>query len=167
MKKIYIILFIALMVIDSCQPKTKTASVNIDAEKVAISALFDKFSSTLITKDLNSATALMTEDALSCGTDPSEFWSKKEITDLWAQMLIDTSLNINYKIDRREIRVAIDGKSALVVEQYFFPSLSLKIPIRSIYHAVNINDKWMIDFISWNFIPKNEDVPKLNKAVEL
>jgi hypothetical protein len=166
MKKIYIVLSIALVVTFACQPKPKTVSVNIEAEEAALSALFEKYYSTLVTKDVNSLAALLTEDALSCGTDPSEFWSKKEITDLWTQMIADTSLKINYSIDKREIRVAKDGKSALVVEQYIFPSLSTKIPVRSIYHVVKNNENWMLDFISWNFIPKNEDISRLNKSFE-
>ncbi|HBE41800.1 MAG TPA: hypothetical protein DDW27_11465, partial [Bacteroidales bacterium] len=59
-----------------------------------------------------------------------------------------------------------DGNSAIVVEQYIMPFLSSKIPLRNVYNAVKTNDNWMIDFISWSFIPKNEDISKLNKAVE-
>jgi len=165
MKKIYFILTIAV-IITACQQNPETIPIDTEAEKAAISALFDKFKSEFIAKDVNAMTALLTDNALSCGTDPSEFWDKKQISDLWAQGFADTSFTINYSIDRREIRVAPDGKSAIVVEQYVFPILSTKIPLRNIYLAVKADGNWMIDFISWNFIPKNEDIPKLNKALE-
>jgi ketosteroid isomerase-like protein len=150
----------------ACQPKTKIVPVDTEAAKTAISALFDKYNSAFNAKDLNTLTVVLTDDVLCCGTDPSEFWNKKQMSDGWAQAFADTSLKINYSIDRRDIRVAADGNSALVVEQYVMKAISSKIPVRSIYHAVKAGENWMIDFISWNFIPKNEDIVKLNKALE-
>ena len=166
MKKIYIILTIAVIVITACQQNPKPGPVNIEAEKAAIAALFDQFNSAFNAKDASALTASLTDDALICGTDPSEFWDKKQIADLWTQSFADTTLKINYSYSKREIRVAADGNSAIVVEQYIMPFLSSKIPLRTVSNAVKTNDKWMIDFISWNFIPINEDIPKLNKAVE-
>jgi hypothetical protein len=46
------------------------------------------------------------------------------------------------------------------------PLISPKIPLRDVYKVVKTDDKWMIDFFSTSFIPKNEDIPKLNKAIE-
>jgi hypothetical protein len=40
------------------------------------------------------------------------------------------------------------------------------IPIRCIYYVVKNEGTWLIDFDSWNFIPLNEDIPRLNKALE-
>jgi len=166
MKKIYTILSMAVLVIVSCQQTPQVVPVDIEAEKAAVAALFDKFNSAFNAKDAAAMTTFLTEDALSCGTDPTEFWNKKQITDLWTQSLADTALKINYSYNKREIRVAADGNSAIVVEQYIMPFLSSKIPLRNVYNAVKTNENWMIDFLSWNFIPKNEDIPKLNKAVE-
>ena len=154
------------MIITACQQTPKTIPVDIAGEKVAVSALFDKFNSAFNAKDAAALATLLTEDALSCGTDPSEFWNKKDITDLWEQAFTDTTLIIDYSITKQEIRVAADGNSAIVVEQYIMPFLSSKIPIRNVFNAVKTDVAWMIDFMSWNFIPKNEDIPKLNKAVE-
>jgi len=109
---------------------------------------------------------LLTDDALTLGTDPSEFLSKKQISDAWTQAMADTTIKLDYSIDRREIRVAPDGKSAVVVEQFMFPVLSPKIPVRNIYHVIKPGDKWMIDFLSFNLIPKNEDLVKLNAALQ-
>ena len=166
MKKIYFLLSIVLVVVASCQQTPQVVPVDIEAEKANIATLFDRFNSAFNVKDVPAMAAFLTEDALSCGTDPSEFWNKKQITDLWTQSFADTTLKINYSYSKREIRVAPDGNSAIVVEQYIMPFLSSKIPLRNVYNAIKTKDNWMIDFISWNFIPKNEDIPKLNKAVE-
>lgn len=159
-------MLVAVIIITACQQKPKTVPVDTKAEKAAISALFDKFNSGFNAKDVNAVTALFTDDALSCGTDPSEFWDKKQLSDYLTQSLTDTSMSINYSINRREIKVAADGKSAIVVEQYVVPTISPRITIRNLYLAVKADEHWMIDFISWNFILKNEDIPKLYKAME-
>jgi uncharacterized protein (TIGR02246 family) len=166
MKKTIYIFSIAVIIITACQPKTKIVPVDTESAKAAISALFDKYNSAYKAKDTNTLLAALTDDVLVCGTDPSEFMDKKQISDGWTQAFADTSFKINYSIDRREIRVAADGNSALVVEQYVMLVLSPNIPIRCIYHAVKAGENWMLDFISWNFIPKNEDIVKLNKALE-
>ena len=66
----------------------------------------------------------------------------------------------------REIRIAADGNSAVSVEQMFMEVFSQKMPMRIVYHLVKNGDDWLIDFISWSFIPNNEDLGKLNKALE-
>jgi ketosteroid isomerase-like protein len=145
---------------------TKNGPVDTESAKVAVSALFDKYNSAFLAKDANTLIALLTENALACGTDPSEFWDKKQISAAWTQSFADTSLKISYSRDKREIRVSRDGNSAIVVEQFTFPLISPKISVRCIYYAVKYDEKWMVDFISWNLIPKNEDLAKLNKALE-
>jgi hypothetical protein len=82
------------------------------------------------------------------------------------QTFADTSLKVNYTIDKCEIRIAADANSAIAVEQMFFKAFSQKMPIRMVYHLVKNNDNWLFDFVSWNFIPDNEDLGKLNKALE-
>jgi ketosteroid isomerase-like protein len=166
MKKACILLSVVLLATASCQKTPQVVPVDIEAEKSAIASLIDKFNLAFNAKDVPAMVAFLTEDALCCGTDPSEFWNKEQITDLWTQTLADTALKINYSYSKREIRLATDGNSAIVVEQYVFPLLSAKIPLRNIYNVVKTDETWMVDFISWNFIPRNEDIPKLNKAVE-
>jgi hypothetical protein len=78
----------------------------------------------------------------------------------------NTSLVFDYSIDSREIRIAADGNSAVSVEQMFMKDFSQKIPMRIVYHLVKNGDNWLMDFISWSFIPNNEDLGKLNKALE-
>jgi ketosteroid isomerase-like protein len=166
MKKTICVFSIAVLLIAACQTKAKIVPVNTEAEKASISALLDKYNSAFKAKDLNSILTTLSSDVLVCGTDPSEFWDKKQIIDMWTQAFADTSLKLNFSIDRREIRLVADGNSALVVDQYVMSFLSPKIPIRSVYHLVKVDEKWMLDYISWNLIPKNEDIPKLNKALE-
>ena len=45
-------------------------------------------------------------------------------------------------------------------------ALSEKIPIRFISHLMKTDENWTIDFFSWSFIPLNEDIAKLNEALE-
>lgn len=165
MKKIYLILSIAVVVITACQQTPKTVPVDIEAEKAAIDSLFDQFNVSFNAQDAATLASFLTEDALCCGTDPSEFWNKQEITDLWIQMFTDSDPAINM-IGERKIKVAADGNSAIAVDQYMFPMITPKIPWRNVYHLVKTNDNWMILFFSCGFIPKNEDIPKLNEALE-
>jgi len=166
MKKIYCLSLLAVIVMCSCQQKPAAVPVDTEAAKTAIAALLDEFNATFKGNDASKVMVLFTDDALTLGTDPSEFFSKKQISDAWTPIMADTTINIDYSIDRREIRVAPDGKSAVVIEQIMFPLLSPKIPVRNIYHVIKPDDKWMIDFLSFNLIPKNEDLAKLNAALQ-
>ena len=166
MKKIFYLMFMAVMLITACQPKTKTVSVDAAAAKIAVTTLLDKYNSAWNAKDVSTMTALLTDDGLFCGTDPSEFWDKKTLSAGWTQAMSDTSVNYNYSLDKREIRIAADGNSAIAVEQFYMKAISPKMPARLIYHVVKSGDNWMIDFLSWSLIPKNEDTEKLYKALE-
>ncbi len=166
MKKIYCLAIVAMMIMSACQPKPKTVTVDTAAVKTAIAAFMDEFNAAFKGDDASKVTGLLTEDALTLGTDPSEFWDKKQISDAWTQAMADTTMVFDYTVNKREIRLAADGNSAVVVEQFIMPMLSQKIPIRNVYHIVKVGDKWMIDFMSFSFIPQNEDIVKLNKALE-
>jgi hypothetical protein len=52
------------------------------------------------------------------------------------------------------------------VTQFIVPIYSPKIPWRGIYYFVKTNDNWVIHFSSSAFIPKNEDIQKLNEAID-
>jgi len=65
-----------------------------------------------------------------------------------------------------EIRVSKNSNSAIALEQTLFKSFSQNMPVRIIYHLVKGNDNWLFDFFSISFIPNNEDIGKLNKALE-
>ncbi len=166
MKKIYFTILAAMIIITACQTKTRIVPVDAGAAKLAVTALLDKYNSAMNAKDANTLMNLLTEDGLYCGTDSRELLSKAELSDMMKQSLADTSLVVNYSIDKREIRITADGNSAIALEQMFFKAFSEKIPIRMIYHLVKNDDNWQFDFVSWNFIPNNEDIGKLNMALE-
>jgi ketosteroid isomerase-like protein len=166
MRKIYYLMLAAVMIIAACQTKTKVVPVDTVAAKEAVTGLLDQWNTAMKAKDINAMTALITDDGLLCGTDPSEFWDKKKYVDEWTKLAADTSFVVDYSIDKREIRIAADGNSALAIDQLFFKAFSEKMPFRLIYHLVKNEKGWQFDFIGWNFIPKNEDIPKLNQALE-
>jgi hypothetical protein len=107
----------------------------------------------------------MSEDAICLGTDPSELWNKQQMTEMWTQMLADSAPKVNNIVERKIIVVA-DGNSAAVVDQYIMPDISPNIPWRNVYHLVKTNGNWKIFFFNCGFIPKNEEIQKLNDALK-
>jgi uncharacterized protein (TIGR02246 family) len=166
MKRHILVLFIVAMVFTSCHKNTKVLPADLTSAKVDVTKVLDTHWSAVKAKDANAIMNLLADDALSCGTDSKEFWSKTEMSNNIKQMFADTSLKIDFIIDKREIRIAKDGNSAIALEQMFMKPYSQKIPVRNIYHLVKVNDIWQIDFTSVSFIPDNEDIDKLNKALE-
>jgi ketosteroid isomerase-like protein len=69
------------MVIIACQQTPKTVPVNVEAEKAAISVLFDMLMAAYDAGDAAALVTFFTEDGSFCGTDPSEFMNKQEIKD--------------------------------------------------------------------------------------
>jgi ketosteroid isomerase-like protein len=163
-KNIFAILF-AMLAITACKQAPAPVVVDLETEKAVIDSVFDKFTTAFMERDVAALASLLNEDALCLGTDPSEFLSKQQITEMWSQMLADSAIEI-INISERKIKVAADGNSATVVDQYMMPAISSKIPWRNAYHLVKTNDKWRIDFLNCALIPKNEDLPKLNQALE-
>ncbi len=143
----------------SCQKQ------DTEVEKAALNVLFDKYNSAFNANDSAILASYLTEDGLFCGTDPSELYNKQEVTDELTQMFSESDPEITI-IDERIIKVAADGNWAIVVDHYMFPMFTPKIPWRSVYHTVKINGEWKIIFFSYSFIPKNEDIPKLNEALD-
>jgi uncharacterized protein (TIGR02246 family) len=166
MKRLLLVLFIVATVFTTCQTKTKFLPADLTAAKVAVIKVLDTHWSAVKAKDADAVIALVTDDFLSCGTDSKEFWNKTEMYNTIKQMFADTSLKTDITIDKREIRIAKDGNSAIALEQMFMNPFSQKIPVRTVYHLVKDNDIWLIDFTSTGFIPDNEDIGKLNKALE-
>jgi len=166
MKKALSFLILATMMFFSCQTKTKVAPFDSGAAEVAVTKVLDAHWSAVKAKDADAVMALLTDDVLSCGTDSKEFWNKTDMYNTIKQTFADTSLKIDITIDKLVIRIAKDGNSAIALEQMYLKPYSQKIPVRTIYHLVKVNDNWQIDFASTSFIPNNEDIDKLNKALE-
>lgn len=138
----------------------------MDEYKKAVTSVLDAHWTAVKAKDADAVIALVTDDFLSCGSDPEEFWNKTEMYNTVKQMFTNKELKIDITIDKREIRIARDGNSAIALEQMFMKPFSQRIPVRTVYHLVKDNDTWLIDFTSTGFIPKNEDIDKLNMALE-
>jgi len=148
------------------QAQTKSASGDKTSVKEAITKSLDKMYADYQAKDFKNVLAFMTEDCLVCGTASKEFWDKSANEKMFKAMSADTSVHPPIvKIDKREIRLAKDGKSAIVIEQYFVNEWSSKIPVRNVSHLVNIKGKWFCDFMSSAFIPLNKDLDKIFKSV--
>lgn len=163
MRKLPLLLCAVVMLLTSCQQKPATVVVDSEAIKAELTTFMDEYNVAYKSMDINKMTALCTDNVLFLGTDPSEFWSKKQITDLITSQGLDT-IKLEYVIDRREILVAADGNSAIVVEQFLMPLISPNLSVRAIDHIIKVGDGWKFDLISWNVIPKNEDIPRLNAA---
>ena len=166
MKEIKFVLFIFAMVFVSCQTKTKVMPVDMTESEEAVTRVLDAHWSAVKAKDADAVIALVTEDFLSCGTDPKEFWNKTDMYNTVKQMFVNTELKIDITVDKREIRIARDCNSAIALEQMFMKPFSQKIPVRTVYHLVKDKNTWLIDFTSTGFIANNEDIDKLNKALE-
>ena len=156
-------MLVALMFV-ACQPKTKL--VDLATSKSEVNSLMEKYITAWKAKDVNTLSSLLTEDGLFCGTDPTELWNKKMIKDGWTQAFSDATVNYSYSVEKREIRITADGNSAIVMEHATMKAISPKISCRIVSHLVKAGEGWNFDFISWNLIPKNEDIAKLNKALE-
>ena len=152
--------------IAGCQPKVETKTPDLAAAKAEVTSLMEKYLIAYNSKDTTSLGIMFADDGLFCGTDPSELLDKKAILKMMNQAFADTSDLWKYSVDKREVRLTRDGNSAVVLEQLIMPVFAPKIPARLIYHVIRSGDAWIIDFASWNFIPYNEDIPKLNKALE-
>ncbi len=163
-KHLFIVLF-ATLAITACKQAPVPAIVDVEAEKASIDSVLYMMDSAWRAQNAESLASFLTEDALCLGSDPSEFLSKQQITEMWSQMFADSAIELNY-ISERQIKVAADGNSATVVDQYMMPTMSSKIPWRNAYHLVKTNDKWMIDFLNCSIILKNEDIPKLVQVLE-
>ena len=129
-----------------------------------ISNIYDSMHMAFKAKNLNSMLSYMADDGKYLGTDPKEIWSKKELSEYLSKAYTDTA-KIEYTITDRLIQADEDGKSAIVVEQFYFPGMSSKMQMRTVSRADFKDNRWLIDFFSWNMIPKNEDMKKLNAAL--
>ena len=166
MKRIFFAIPATVLFLYSCQQKPAVVEVNTEAVKVQVTEAMDKYHSAINAKDTSQISLFWSEDLLFLGTDPSEFENKESIMNNWGRAFADTSFSMNLTVDKREVRVAGDGNSAIVVEQFYVALISRKIPVRFVYHLVKSEGAWQIDFASVAMIPKNEDLPSLNKALE-
>ena len=155
--------FLSLLSIGT-QAKNKTA--DLKAAQTEVNGLMERYANSLKSKNSKALSELLTEDGQFYGTDPTELFCKLALIETWTQMFADKSTDLTYSLEKREIRVSPEGKSALIVEQFSLKGVTPRIPWRMVCHALKIGNSWKLDFISWNLTPRNEDIAKLNKALE-
>ena len=166
MKKLLLFLAVVCIGFANCQRNQSTApAINKEEASKAVGELFDGFNSSIKNKDANTVGNFLSDDGLFLGTDPEEFWSKQRVVEEASKMAQDSTVNLNYTIDKREVRISSDGTMALVIEQSVMPFLG-KIPVRTIGHAAMKDGQWKIDFYSWSLVPKNESLSKLSEAYQ-
>lgn len=174
MKKLLFLLFTIFAV--SCNDSTKTDKENPDkqstpkadagADNKNINAILDSMHTTLKGGLLKEFPKYLSDDGLFLGTDPGEYWTKQGLMDYMKKTFPGDTFKFVYNIEKREVLMDDAGRSALVIEQFYLPNMSRKIMVRAISRVDRKDDKWTIDFYSWNMIPRNEDIDKLNKALE-
>lgn len=162
MKKIRLLSVILVILVIACKQQPKNQPVDIEGEKAALKAVIDKFEAATNTDTLAS---FMTDDAIVIGTAPSELYNKQQMIEMWRQYYSSIVPEHKY-INETTMKIAADGNSATVIEEYIMPVMSQVIPARNALHMVKMNGKWMIDFINISFIPKNEDIPKIDELLK-
>lgn len=162
----YFPLLLVVLLIIGCQTKPVIEPVDLAAVENVLNSQLDNLHTVMKAKDIEGYKAFLTDDGFFCGTDPEEIWGKEEVVKLIAETFANDSIVYNYSIDRREILVDADGKSATSLEQFFVNWMSPTISLRFTSHFVKTGETWKIDFFSWSFVPKNEDMLKINLALE-
>ena len=136
-------------------------TIDLNAEKAAVNAMLDTWQTATLTDTLAS---LLTDDAFVLGTAPEELRTKNELVEIWKQYYSGVVPEHSYTSERI-VKMAADGNSATAIEEYIMPSMSPILTARNTLHLVKTNGKWMVDFVSIAFIPKNEDIPKIEKII--
>lgn len=161
MKKLSLLFIIIVIVISACQEST--APVDVDAEKAIISEMFVSFENLMMNQNTDSLLTYLSEDLLAYGTDPEESWNKEGMEEIWDYMAGQDFPDMEF-IGEKVVKVAPDGKSAIVIEQFNI-SYTPNIPWRNVYYLLKTDGEWIISFWSTALIPKNEDLAALSKAV--
>ena len=141
-------------------------AVDHDVAKENVSILADEFTKAMKVMDLDLLKSTLAEDGLFCGTDPTEVFDKESFIERFEPQFSGYEEGFYFTTENREISVSSNGRSAIVTEQVLYPSWSPNLPIRQTFHAVQVGNDWKFDYIGWSFLANNEDVKKLNKALE-
>lgn len=167
MRKIFYSMFVAVIIVTSCQQKKETAQINTVSEKDSIAKNLDKMYAAFSSKDAKTFLPFLTNDCLYCGTDSKEFWDKESYSKFFNEMSADTAYKApTLTLNKREIRLDKSGTSAISVDQLFVSGWTNKIPLRNVTHHIKIDNKWMCDFVSMSLVPNNEDLEKIFHAVK-
>jgi len=163
MKRLFIVTALILAAGIAYGQTSKTTSVDIEAEETAVTELLNTLTKAFKEQDVATLVSLLSDDLLGCGSDPSEFWNKEQVTEIWKQMLVQP-FELNH-IGEPVVLIAPDGHSAFAVQQYYMPFYSDKLAFRNGYHLIKSDGEWLILSFNTACVPKNEDLPKINEAL--
>jgi ketosteroid isomerase-like protein len=164
MRKLLVVASLFLFAGFAFGQRNKSEKVDIKDEIAVINKLMDKMDAEFENGDATTFLSSLTDDALICGTDPSEFWNKEQYIGMQDPGSDNSGSEFNY-IDDRVVKVAPDGNSAIVVNQFMI-GWSPNIPLRNVFHLIKTNEGWKVFFVNISFIPKNEHIAIINHAVE-
>lgn len=162
MKKLSFLIITIMLSVMACQDAPVV--VDMDAEKAAIAELFTTFIAAIEGQDIETMASLLCDDALICGTDPSEFWNKEQILEEWKKMFTIDPVKLNYFGDRI-IMINPDGNSAYSIDQFYFSFYTPEVAWRTVYNLIKVEGKWKVNMWSNALIPKNKDLATIAKAV--
>jgi hypothetical protein len=163
MKKLYNLTIIALLLISGCTKEEVIKDPPPPEDPVAeLEQLADKYLLAWNNKDLNTLDQITADDGEYYGSDPLEIMDKQGLMDMYELFFQDTTSSYLYTVDMRKIRLSPDGCSAIIMERITFPEWSPKMPMCQTSNLVKLNGSWIIDFICWGFIIKNDDVEVVN-----
>jgi len=166
MKKICFLAIIVVVITAACNPKVQTETVDLNELNQTITQLADEYTNAWNAEDIDVLSELVSDEGLYCGSDPSEQLDKSSLLNMYSELFSDTIIDYSYVIDLRKIKLSADGNSALVMEHLTIDDWSPKIKMRQTYQFVKTNNDWKIDYISWSFIVKNDDIMKLNELMD-
>ena len=163
MKKILFLFSIALLFFTACQQTPKPVSVDLIAEETAARKMLNGFLSIITAGDVDSIATYLSEDVLTAGSDPGEFFNKEQTIEVWKQVAEVIDLDFQF-IDGQSFIMGPDGNSAIAVRQFYIPAAVPNIPARYVLYLIKEEGVWMVRFWETGLIPKNEDLPMLIEA---
>lgn len=162
MKNLYLLLILSFLIASGCSKENITNDENQTDLVLVIEQIADQYLEAWNNKDLIKLDLLTDDDGEFYGSDPEEIMDKTALMEMYSQFFTDTTSSYLYTVDLRKIKVSYNRNSALIMERITFPSWSPKMPMCQTSHLTLVGDQWKIDFISWGFIIKNDDVPRVN-----
>jgi len=162
MKNLYVLLILSLLIVSGCSKENVTVDQDHSDLAVVIEEIADQYLEAWNNKDILKLDQLTDNDGEFYGSDPEEIMDKTALMEMYSQFFTDTTSSYLYNVDLRKIKISYNGNSALIMERITFPEWSPKMPMCQTSHLTLVDSQWKIDFISWGFIIKNDDVPNVN-----
>lgn len=160
----------ALMLL-ACQPpateEAETAApVDVQQVESEVRAFVADFMAAQKRFDFEAIRGMTADDGLFMGTDPGELFGKDELMGEMQRISEIEGVDLDFTVDEERIRVADDGQSAVVVQQFMLDLISQHIPVRWTYHLVKEGDGWLVDVTNIALIPLNRDLRRIDAAFE-